>query len=197
MHDNKSICDFCGHPHPSGFYCGHGDLNKSGDFCICTGLRHIERPAPQILRPGWDLIWMEFAGRLSERSTCRRTSVGCVVVSEDNSAVLGMGYNGGAKGLQNDCLSDEPGKCGHLHAEINALIKTNYRDASPKKVYVTLSPCYNCAVALVNAGVREVIYRDEYRDLTGVRLLSEAGLKIRRFPNPGVPARDPYLDQDR
>lgn len=134
------------------------------------------------MRPSWDQIWMEFAGRLAERSTCRRLSVGCVVVSADNSVVLGLGYNGGPKGLNNECLSDEPGKCGHLHAEINALIKTNYRDASPKKVYLTTEPCYACAVALVNAGVVEVIFRDEYRDHAGADLLRQAGVQVRRFP---------------
>lgn len=149
------------------------------------------------VRPSWDMIWMEFAGRLSERSTCSRASVGCVVVSEDNSVVLGMGYNGSAKGLPNGCLSDEPGKCGHLHAEINALIKTNYRDAASKKAYLTLSPCYNCSVALVNAGIREVIYRDEYRDLSGVKLLTEAGIKVRRFDPKRLPPRDPYIDENR
>lgn len=142
-------------------------------------------------RPGWDSIWMEFAGHLSQRSTCRRTSVGCVVVSADNSAVLGLGYNGGAKGLNNECLSDEPGKCGHLHAEINALLKTNYRDAAYKKAYVTLSPCYNCAVAMVNAGIKEVIYRDAYRIQDGLALLSEAGVLVRQWPTTSQ--EDPYL----
>jgi dCMP deaminase len=144
-------------------------------------------------RPGWDEIWMNFATHLSQRSTCKRTSVGCVVVSSDNSAVLGLGYNGGAKGLNNDCISDEPGKCGHLHAEINALLKTNFRDAAYKKAYVTLSPCYNCAVALINAGIDEVIYRDEYRDMSGVALLSKAEVLVRQWPR--THQEDRYLKE--
>ena len=124
---------------------------------------------------------MRFAEDLSRRSTCRRSSVGCVIVSMDSSTVLGLGYNGGPKGLNNDCLSDEPGKCGHLHAEINALIKFNYRDSAEKKVYLTLSPCYNCAVALVNAGVSEVVFKKLYRDPAGVKLLEDAGVKVREF----------------
>jgi len=145
------------------------------------------------IRPSWDDIWMDFAHNLSLRSTCRRASVGCVVVSDDNSIVLGLGYNGGPKGLNNDCISDEPGKCGHLHAEINCLIKTNYRDHAQKKVYLTLSPCYNCSVALINAGIQEVIYRDEYRDMSGPALLAQAGIKIRQFPEKRFPERDSYL----
>lgn len=147
-------------------------------------------------RPSWDEIWMDFATHISQRSTCSRASVGCVVVSSDNSTVLGLGYNGSAKGLPNGCLSDEPGKCGHIHAEINALIKTNYRDAASKKAYITTSPCYNCSIALINAGIQEVIFKTAYRDQTGPALLSQAGVKVRKFPQEGVSARDPYLNQD-
>jgi dCMP deaminase len=133
-------------------------------------------------RPSWDEIWMQFAFNLARRSTCKRASVGCVVVSEDNSVVLGMGYNGGAKGLPNGCISDEPGKCGHLHAEVNALLKTNYRDAAPKKAYITLEPCRECAVALVNAGIQEVIFGQQYRKHDGTELLKEAKIIVRQFP---------------
>jgi dCMP deaminase len=123
---------------------------------------------------------MDFATHLSLRSTCRRASVGCVVVSDDNSIVLGLGYNGGPRGLNNDCLSDVPGQCGHLHAEINCLIKTNFRDSSRKKMYLTMSPCYNCSVAIINAGIQEVIFKTAYRDQTGPALLSQAGILVRR-----------------
>ena len=139
---------------------------------------------------------MKFADDLSRRSTCRRSSVGCVIVSMDSSAVLGLGYNGGPKGLNNDCLSDEPGKCGHLHAEINALIKATYRDAAEKKAYLTLSPCYNCAVALINFGISEVIYKTLYRDPAGVKVLEAAGIKVRQFDPERIPERDIYINKD-
>jgi dCMP deaminase len=147
-------------------------------------------------RPSWDYIWMTFAQMLAERSTCDRLAVGCVVVSFDNSIVLGLGYNGGPKGLNNECLSAIPGQCGHLHAEINALIKTNYRDASPKKVYLTTSPCYGCSVALVNAGVQEVIFKELYRDQSGLALLAKAGIGLRQFPEEGFPERYLSVDED-
>jgi dCMP deaminase len=138
------------------------------------------------MRPVWDEIWMNLAEDLSQRSTCKRASVGCVVVSADNATVLGIGYNGGPKGLNNECLSDEPGKCGHLHAEINALIKANYRgETAQKKVYVTVEPCYTCAVALVNADIKEVIYGREYRLHDGIELLKRAGITVRRYPRVG------------
>lgn len=151
--------------------CAHG--------CECP--MHLE-PEETPGRPSWDDIWIRLAESLSRRSTCERLSVGCVVVSADNSSVLGIGYNGGPKGLNNGCLSLTPGACGHLHAEINALIKANYRDAFPKKAYVTTEPCYGCAVALVNADVQEVCYRYSYRSHDGLDLLAAAGVKVRQLP---------------
>lgn len=124
---------------------------------------------------------MRFAQLLARRSTCRRAQVGCVVVTEDNCRVLAVGYNGGAKGVFNDCLSDEPGKCGHLHSEINALIKLDHNDPAKKKLYTTTMPCLNCAVAIVNAGIHEVIYLTEYRLTEGVEILGRAGISVRKY----------------
>lgn len=148
-------------------------------------------------RPSFDDIYMEFAKLMARRSTCKRAQVGAVVVTSDNHRVLAVGYNGGARGLFNDCLSEEPGKCGHLHAEVNALIKTNYHDAAQKKIYVTSSPCFNCAVAIVNAGIREVIYLEEYRDPSGLELLRDANIVTRKHAPQGFSPRDVRIDQDR
>ena len=139
------------------------------------------------MRPSFDDIYMHMALMMAQRSTCSRSQVGCLIVTKDNQKVLAVGYNGGPKGLFNDCLSNEPGKCGHLHAEVNALIKTNYSDAAPKKAYVTSSPCTACATALINGDIREVIYCNLYRDDGGLRLLEQAGVAVRQH----VPAWDP------
>lgn len=131
-------------------------------------------------RPSFDDVYMHMAQVMALRSTCGRAKVGALVVSSDNHRVLAVGYNGGPKGVYNGCLSDEPGKCGHIHAEINALIKTNYHDAAQKKIYVTSSPCYNCAVAIVNANIVEVIYHTAYRDPAGLELLTRAKIQTRQ-----------------
>lgn len=143
-------------------------------------------------RPSWDQVYMEFARHLAERSTCGRLKVGCVIVSSDNNKVLSLGYNGGPEKVSNDCLSDQPGQCGHLHAEINALIKLDYNDPVRKKVYVTTQPCYMCAVALVNAKVSEVVYREPYRLEDGLQLLRQAGISVRQFRelNPRYPDQE-------
>lgn len=132
-------------------------------------------------RPSFDQVFMSFALNLAQRSTCSRAKVGCVVVTSDNHRILSMGYNGGAKGVFNECLSDEPGKCGHLHAEVNALIKLNFNEPAKKKMYTTTMPCFNCAVAIVNANIDEVIYNTEYRDRAGVELLEKAGIPVRKI----------------
>lgn len=132
-------------------------------------------------RPTFDQIYCNLASSLALRSTCSRLQVGCVIVSSDDERVLSIGYNGGAKGVFNDCLSQIPGQCGHAHAEINALVKLNYNDPCGKKLYVTTSPCFNCAVLIVNAGISEVIYIDEYRNREGLGLLEKAGIKTRKF----------------
>lgn len=130
-------------------------------------------------RPSWDVVWMELARTLSHRSTCSRLQVGCVVVTADNQKVLGVGYNGGPKGISNECLSLEPGMCGHLHAEVNALIKADYTSPVDKKMYVTTQPCYQCAVAIINANISEVVYDKAYRLTDGLELLQRAGIKTR------------------
>lgn len=139
------------------------------------------------MRPSFDDIYMHMALMMAQRSTCRRSQVGCIITTEDNQKVLSVGYNGGPKGLWNDCLSDEPGKCGHLHAEINALIKATYGDGTKKKAYVTTSPCVACATALINGDIQEVIYHTRYRDDSGLRLLEEGRIKVRQY----IPAWDP------
>ena len=132
-------------------------------------------------RPTWDQIWISFAKTISERSYDPRNKVGAVIVTEDNTQVLSIGYNGGWAGGPNEVESLEPGKSGMIHAEINALIKMNYSHHKRKKLYVTLSPCRGCAKAIINGGINRVIYLDDYRDLSGVELLREAGIRVRRF----------------
>jgi len=139
------------------------------------------------MRPSFDDIYMHMALMIAQRSTCRRSQVGCIIATQDNQKVLSLGYNGGPKGLFNDCISDEPGKCGHLHAEVNALIKATYGDGSKKKAYVTTSPCLACATALINGGVEEVIYHTKYRITDGLELLEQAGIKVRQY----IPTWDP------
>ena len=128
---------------------------------------------------------MTFARSISQRSYDPRFQVGAVVVTEDNCQVLAVGYNGNYSGGPNEVESEAPGKSGFIHAEINALIKCDYNTTKAKKMYVTLAPCRMCAKAIINARVTELIYGEEYRDMSGVDLLRENGVLVRSFsPEP-------------
>jgi dCMP deaminase len=135
-------------------------------------------PSP---RPEWDDIWMDFAHTISRRSLDPRLRVGAVIISEDNTQVLAIGYNGDHKGGPNRVDSDSPGESGFLHAEINALIKCDYNSFKKKKLYLTDSPCKVCAKAIVNGNISEVIFDRDYRDSTGLDILREAGVRVTRF----------------
>ncbi len=129
-------------------------------------------------RPEWDSIWMDFAHSIARRSYDPRFQVGSVVVTWDNSQVLAIGYNGDHKGGSNQVDSVEPGKSGFIHAEINALIKMDYNNPKPKKMYLTLSPCIQCARAIINGGIKKVFFDVSYRDLSGIELLKQNGVEV-------------------
>ena len=132
-------------------------------------------------RPVWDEIWMGFAQSIARRSYDPRRQVGAVIVTEKNTQVLAIGYNGNYSGGPNEVESVAPGESGMIHAEINALLKCDYNNSSKKIMYVTLSPCKMCAKAMVNGGIGEVVYDAEYRDTSGLDLLRDAGVAVRQW----------------
>jgi dCMP deaminase len=131
-------------------------------------------PAPA--RIPLEEVYMRMAEELAKRSTCARNQVGTVIAGTDLTQVVGIGYNGNARGLPNTCDSGEPGRCGCIHSEANALLKAGA--ALPGKVmFVTVSPCAMCAKMIVNANVQRVYYRSAYRDPAGLRVLASAGIE--------------------
>ena len=136
---------------------------------------------PKINRPTWDEVWMEMAHIISRRSYDPRYQVGTVIVTEDNTQVLSVGYNGNHTGGPNEVESTIPGESGMIHAEINALLKMDYNNPKRKTLYVTLSPCRMCAKAMVNAGIDRVVYDQEYRITSGLDILRDSGIDVSRF----------------
>lgn len=132
-------------------------------------------------RPTWDEVWMKTAEALSERSYDPRYKVGAIVVTDDNTQVLAVGYNGNYSGGPNQVESLTPGESGMLHAEINALLKMDYNNPKRKKMYVTLLPCRMCAKAIINSGISEVIYREMYRDNSSIDMLQEMSIETRQL----------------
>jgi len=135
------------------------------------------------MRPSWDQIWMDFAYSISSRSVDPRHQVGAVVVTDANTQVLAVGYNGNYTGGPNEVESLIPGESGMIHAEINALLKMDYNNPKKKIMYVTLSPCRMCAKAIVNSGISKVVYSEEYRDTSSLEILQKAGIEVIKF-NP-------------
>lgn len=132
-------------------------------------------------RPNWDTVWIDFAGNIARRSSDPNFKVGCCIVTEDNCQVLAIGYNGDHKGGTNDRDSLEPGCSGFIHAEINALIKLDYNNPKKKTLFITLSPCRQCAKAIINGGIDRVVYKDAYRDTSGIELLREHKIKTNHY----------------
>jgi dCMP deaminase len=121
-------------------------------------------------------VFMRMAEELAKRSTCSRNQVGSVITTGDLTQVLGIGYNGNARGLPDACDSTEPGRCGCIHSEANALIKAGAQTPG-KLMFVTFSPCVMCAKMIVNSNVRRVYYRTPYRDSAGVEVLRQGGVE--------------------
>ena len=139
---------------------------------------------------------MRFAEDLARRSTCRRRAVGAVITSSDLTRVLGLGYNGGARGVNNECLTpggpDDPCvSC--IHAETNAVAKAGSAEAG-KWAFITHSPCVLCATLLINSNVSHVLYRREYRDRAGIQLLHRAGVDARPYDHLSALYRDPLRE---
>ena len=115
----------------------------------------------------------------AELSNCDRKKVGALIVK--NRMIISDGYNGTPSGFDN-CCEDENGetKWYVLHAEANAILKvansTNSCEGST--LYLTLSPCRECAKLIHQSGVRRLVYIKKYKDDTGLKFLIKAGVEI-------------------
>jgi len=124
---------------------------------------------------------MKIAWNISDRSYDPRLKVGAIIVSDDNTRLLSLGYNGNYRGGPNETESDEPGLSGMIHAEVNALIKCDYNFNRRKIMYLTHSPCPACSKLIVNADISTVIYDVDYRDLSGLQILRKSGIEVNRL----------------
>lgn len=133
-------------------------------------------------RPSFEQVYMDFAESIARRSTCNRLQVGTVITTMDYRKVLAVGYNGNATGFPNCCDSDEPGNCGCLHSEENAVINCDSPRHVEKYIFVTHLPCIMCAKRIVNLGnVKKVMYKSDYRIADSVEALRKAGIEVERL----------------
>ncbi len=129
----------------------------------------------------FDERYIEMATVWAKNSYCKRRQVGALLVKD--KMIISDGYNGTPSGFENVC-EDENGvtKPYVLHAEANAISKVAQSGNSSKgaTLYVTASPCIECAKLIIQAGIRRVVYRDEYRLTDGVDLLRRAGIEVEK-----------------
>lgn len=126
----------------------------------------------------FDLRYLQMARIWAQNSYCQRRQVGALVVKE--GMIISDGYNGTPSGFENVC-EDENNvtKPYVLHAEANAITKlarsSNNSDGST--IYITASPCIECAKLIIQAGIRRVVYGEQYRLTDGIDLLKRAGIE--------------------
>lgn len=138
----------------------------------------------------WDEYFMGVALLAANRSKDPNTQVGACIVSPDN-IILSTGYNGFPKGCSDDefpwAREGEDTKYPFVvHAELNAILNCNGKSLKDAKIYVALFPCNECAKAIIQSGIREVVYlSDKYAEtpatLASKRMMAAAGVTYRRL----------------
>ena len=139
----------------------------------------------------WDIFCMELAQKVAQEAKCLKRKVGAIIVNESYE-ILAMGYNSSPNGVQNCCdkgyclrQNSKSGEnldmCLSTHAEINAILHCLKQRVNCEglTMYVTTFPCTNCMKAIINSGIKEVVYLEDYNAPLSKQLASQSGVKIR------------------
>ena len=122
--------------------------------------------------------YLEIAQVWSDLSHAKRKKVGCIIVKDD--MIISDGYNGTPAGLDNKC-EDDSGKTKWyvIHAEANAILKLSrsHNSSVGATLYSTLSPCKDCAKMILQSGIKEVYYKEQYKDSDGINFLNSCNVK--------------------
>ena len=124
-----------------------------------------------------DYTYLEMANTWGQLSKAKRKKVGCLIVK--NNQIISDGYNGTPAGYENDCEYETrfgwETRPEVLHAESNALMKLakNTNSSLGSTIYLTISPCFECAKLIIQAGVSRVVYSKEYRITKGIEFLKQ------------------------
>ena len=131
----------------------------------------------------FDKRYMRMATICAENSYCERRKVGALVVK--NQMIISDGYNGTPAGFENVCEdANNVTKPYVLHAEANAITKIarSNNNSEGATLYVTASPCIECAKLIIQAGIKRVVYGEKYRLTDGIDLLERAGVIVEYLP---------------
>jgi len=129
-----------------------------------------------------DEAYLDICKTWSQLSCAKRKKVGCIIVKD--GAIISDGYNGTPKGFDNVCEIEYDGKLKTkdevLHAESNAITKLakSTQSSVGATMYITISPCIDCAKLIIQSGISRVVYKDFYRNDEGIKLLKQAKIKV-------------------
>lgn len=126
-----------------------------------------------------DKRYMRMARIWAENSYCKRRKVGALLVK--NKMIISDGYNGTPSGFENICEDDNNvSKPYVLHAEANAITKVarSHNSSDGATLYVTASPCIECAKLIIQSGIKRVVYGENYRIMDGIELLKRANIEV-------------------
>lgn len=138
----------------------------------------------------WDEYFMGVSLLAAKRSKDPNTQVGACIVNEDNK-ILSTGYNGFPVGCSDDMFpwdreGEETKYAYVVHAELNAILNSSGKSLQKARIYVDLFPCNECAKAIIQSGISQIVYMyDKYADSEGVkaskRMLDAAGVHYRKL----------------
>ena len=129
-----------------------------------------------------DQRYMRMARIWAENSYCQRRKVGALLVK--NQMIISDGYNGTPAGFENCCEDENDNSKPYvLHAEANAITKIARSNNSSEgaTLYVTASPCMECAKLIIQAGIKRVVYGENYRIMDGLDLLKQAKIEVEQI----------------
>jgi dCMP deaminase len=127
----------------------------------------------------FDFRYLEMARIWAKNSYCKRRQVGALIVKD--RMIISDGYNGTPSGFENECEDEnDHTKSYVLHAEANAITKVAKSNNSSEgaTLYITASPCMECAKLIIQAGICRVVFSDNYRIMDGIELLKRANIEI-------------------
>jgi dCMP deaminase len=127
----------------------------------------------------YDKAYLRMAREWAKLSHCNRKQVGALIVK--NKTIISDGYNGTPSGFTNACEDEEGNTHWYvLHAEANAILKVakSTQNAEGGTLYITLSPCKECSKLIIQAGIKRVVYMNQYKDQSGIQFLEKFGIQV-------------------
>lgn len=143
---------------------------------------------PELKKYKLDQRYLRMARIWAENSYCERRQVGALIVKD--KMIISDGYNGTPSGFPNVCEDDHNKTLPYvLHAEANAITKVAKSNNSSEgaTLYVTTSPCIECAKLIIQSGIERVVFSDEYRSDDGIKLMRRAGIEVEQIADQDAP----------